>query len=86
VLLLQPALSGEDGDAVVRDDLVMDIGGCFYKWLPRVGENLKVHLKNAFAEVAVGNFFLIKADCVKGKRLKDSDWFGELLEAFPKQI
>ena len=64
--------------------MVADIGGLFHKWFPQIEKTLRIHLKNVFAEVAVGNFLLIKADNAKGKQLKDSDWFGELLEAFPK--
>lgn len=51
----------------MRDALVVDIEGLFHRWLPRIEENLRVRLKNAFAEVAVGNFLLIEADNMKGK-------------------
>lgn len=57
----------------MRDAFVVDTEGLFHRWLPRIEENLRVLLKNAFVEVAVGNFLLIKADNVKEKWLKDSD-------------
>lgn len=56
----------------------------FHRRLQRIEETLRVDSKNAFSEAAVGNFLLIKAENVKGKQWKDSDWFGELLEAIPK--
>lgn len=34
---------------------------------PRIEENPRVHLKNVFAEVSLGNFLLTKTDNVKGK-------------------
>lgn len=44
----------------MRDALVVNIGGLFHRWLPRIEENLRVHSKNASAEVAEGNLLLIR--------------------------
>lgn len=51
-----------------------DFGELLHKWLPRISENVSVHVKNgSFAEVVMSNFLVIKADSMKDKKLKDTD-------------
>lgn len=52
---------------------MVDFGGLFHRWLPRISENVSVHVKIVFAEIAIRNFLVVKPDSMKDKKLKDSD-------------